>query len=43
METAAFEQYVEHPVAAHATEVETDIPDGMMQVRFGDGERQTMT
>lgn len=35
---AAAEQYAKHLVEEHTAEEEADIPDGMVQIRFGDGE-----
>lgn len=40
---AAAEQYARHLAEAHSTEVSADIPDGMVQVRAGDDEWQTVT
>lgn len=33
--TAAAEQYADHLVTAHATTVDADIPDGMVQIKLG--------
>lgn len=35
-EEAAFDQYVDHLMGEHASYVEADIPEGMVQVRFGE-------
>jgi hypothetical protein len=40
---AAEEALAEHVVREHATEVDADVPEGMVQVRVGDGEWRTMT
>jgi len=43
-EEAAWMQYAKHIVDEHATEVEADIPDGMVQVQLKqDGEWITTT
>ena len=39
---AARDRYVAHVVAEHATRVDADVPDGMVQVR-ADGEWVTVT
>lgn len=38
---AAREQYAEHLVEAHATTVEADVPEGMVQVKSGDADEWT--
>ncbi|EJN60430.1 hypothetical protein [Halogranum rubrum] len=40
---AAREQYLIHLVEAHATDVDAEIPDGMVQVHVGDGEWMTVS
>ncbi len=41
---AAAEQYARHLVEAHTTERAADVPEGMVQVRFGeDDEWRTVT
>jgi predicted small metal-binding protein len=35
-ENAAWNQYAEHLVDEHAQSVDVDIPEGMVQVRFGE-------
>lgn len=41
---AAVKQYARHVLEAHSTEVEADVPEGMVQVRSGeDDEWTTMT
>lgn len=41
---AAREQYVEHLVDEHVREVDAEVPEGMVQVRFGeDDEWRTVT
>ena len=43
-ESAAREQFATHLVSEHASTVDADIPDGMVQVRIGeDDEWQTVT
>jgi predicted small metal-binding protein len=43
-EDAAWTQYAEHLVDEHAQSVDVDIPEGMVQVRFGeDDEWVTVT
>lgn len=43
-EAAARDQYVAHVVAEHATDVDVDVPDGMVQVRVdADDEWVTVT
>jgi predicted small metal-binding protein len=37
-EEAAFDQYVEHLVEEHAERVDADVPEGMVQVRFGESD-----
>jgi|GEM_PF-4686330 len=43
-EQAAREQYVDHLLDEHVTEVEADIPEGMVQIKLGaDEEWRTVT
>ncbi|MFB6183605.1 MAG: hypothetical protein ABEI96_03535 [Haloarculaceae archaeon] len=37
-EAAARDQYLRHLVGEHTTEVDADVPDGKVQVRYGDRE-----
>jgi len=40
---AARDQYAAHLVDAHTESVDAEVPEGMVQVRVGDGEWRTMT
>ncbi len=40
---AAWDQYAEHLVGEHARTVDADIPEGMVQVRFGTDEEWVTT
>jgi predicted small metal-binding protein len=42
-EAVAWERYAEHLVAEHASTVDVDIPEGMVQIRFGDGDEWVTT
>ena len=42
-ERAAWKQYESHLLGAHVETVETEIPDGHVQVRTENGEWKTMT
>ncbi|GKZ13425.1 hypothetical protein [Haladaptatus sp. T7] len=42
-ERAAWKQYESHLLETHVETVETEIPDGHVQVRTDDGEWETMT
>jgi hypothetical protein len=42
-ERAAWKQYESHILREHVEAVETDVPDGCVQVRTDDGEWKTMT
>lgn len=42
-ERAAWDQYESHIIENHVETVETEIPDGHVQVRTEDGEWKTMT
>ncbi|WP_227354588.1 hypothetical protein [Haladaptatus salinisoli] len=42
-ERAAWKQYEAHVLREHVEAVETDVPDGCVQIRTDDGEWKTMS